>query len=183
MSTVYVADTYADQQLNLAWSAAGAFIRPFSFDLGAGTANNGFALNDTVKLCPIPYRNGVLVIGYHIEIPSLDTGTSVTLDLGDTNGSSNAFQATFVSAKGIGQNAASVMHHLMCFNGTTAAAPQRGVVPKQYTAAGVYSAQGSTFPVINFMLKVHAAPNTATTTGTIKGYLILQTLNSSAVTF
>ena len=187
MATAYSAQTYADQQISAPWGVAQSWIRPFSFNIATGTSNTGFIINDTVKLCPIPYRiagNGVLVVGYLVEIPSLDTGTSVTLDLGDTNGSSNAFQATFVSNQGLGQNAASVMSPVMCFNATTAAAPVRGVVPKQYTVSGVQSAQSTSFTgTIDFVLKIHTAPNTATTTGTIKGWLMLQTLNQSVATF
>lgn len=187
MATAYTADTYSDVQLGAPWAAAQTFIRPFSFNIGTNTTNAGFALNDTVKLCPIPYKEagyGVLVVGYHVEIPALDTGTSVRVSLGDTDGASNAFQATFSSAVQIGSGgSASVMSPLMNFNGTTSIAPVRGVVPKQYTAAAVYTAQGSTFPTIDFMFKVTTAPNTATTTGTIKGWLMLQTLMQSAVTF
>lgn len=185
MATAYSADTYGDQQVNIAWYSGSAFIRPFSFNIATNTSNTGFVVNDTVKLCPIlsSGKDNLLVIGYQVEIPSLDTGTSVTLDLGDTNGASNAFQATFVSNQALGQNAASVMNPLMSFNGTTAAAPVRGVVPKQYTAAGVYTAQSNAFKTIDFVLKVHTAPNTATTTGTIKGYLMLCQLPSSSVTF
>lgn len=185
MATAYTADTYQDQQILTSWEVGNAFMRPFSFNIATNTSNVGFVLNDTVKLCPISVggKDDVLVVGYHVEVPSLDTGTSVTLDLGDTNGSSNAFQATFVSNQALGQNAASVLNPLMCFNGTTAAAPVRGKMPLQYTAANIYSTQGSAFKTIDFMLKIHTAPNTATTTGTIKGWLMLQKLNTSAVTF
>jgi hypothetical protein len=103
--------------------------------------------------------------------------------LGDTNAASNAFQATYVSAVGIGINATGVLDPTMSWTGTTATAPVRGVVPKQYLASAVYTTQGSTFPVVDFVLKVTTAPNTATTTGTIKGYLMMQTLLQSAVTF
>lgn len=186
MATAYKADTYADVQITAPWGVAQTYCRPFSFNMGTATANAGFIINDTVALCPIPYKSadvGCLVLGYHIELPSLDTGTSVRVSLGDTNASSNAFQATFFSAVALGNNATSVMSPLMGFNGTTAVAPVRGVVPIQYTPGAVYSAQASTYPTIDFMLKVTTAANTATTTGTIKGYLMLQTLNQSSATF
>lgn len=185
MATAYKADTYNDQQVTTPWHL-NTFIRPFSFNIATGTNNTGFIINDTVALCPIPYKEGgygVLVIGYEVEIPSLDTGTSVRASLGDTNGASNAFQATFVSAVQIGANAAGVLAPVMSFDGTTARAPVRGVVPIQYKASSVYTTQGNTFPTIDFMFKVTTAPNTATTTGTIKGWLLMQALNNSSVTF
>jgi hypothetical protein len=186
MATAYKADTYADQQITAPWSVGQSWIRPFSFNIATGTASTGFIVNDTLALCPIPYKAGgygVLVVGYQVEIPSLDTGTSVRLSLGDTNAASNAFQATFFSTVAIGINAAGVLHPLMGYSGTTATAPVRGVVPHQYKASAVYTTQSSTFPTVDFMLKVTTAPNTATTTGTIQGYLMLQTLNQSTVTF
>ena len=187
MATAYKADTYQDTQVSSPWGVAQIFSRDFSFNIGTNTSSTGFAVNDTVALCPIPYKMagyGVLVVGYEIEIPSLDTGTSVRVSLGDTDGASNAFQATFVSAIQIGANGAGVMSPVMCFDATTARAPVRGVLPIQYKASTVYTDQGnSTTKTIDFMLKITTAPNTATTTGTIKGSLFMHTLQQSAVTF
>jgi len=187
MATAYKADTYQDTQVSSPWGVAQIFSRDFSFNIGTNTSSTGFAVNDTVALCPIPYKSGgygVMVVGYRVEIPSLDTGTSVRISLGDTDGASNAFQATFVSAVGIGINAAGVLDPTMSFTGTTAVAPVRGVLPIQYLASKVYTDQGnSTTKTIDFMLKITTAPNTATTTGTIKGSLFMHTLQQSAVTF
>lgn len=186
MATAYVADTYQDTQLSAPWGVAQIFSRDFSFNIATNTANTGFIINDTVALCPIPYKEagyGILIVGYEIEIPSLDTGTSVRVSLGDTDGASNAFQATFVSTIQIGANGAGVMAPLMCFDATTARAPVRGVLPKQYKASTIYTDQGNSFKTIDFMLKITTAPNTATTTGTIKGSLFMHTLQQSAVTF
>jgi len=187
MATAYKADTYGDVQVTAPWGVSQVYSRDFSFNIGTNTANVGFIINDTVALCPIPYKSasyGVLVVGYNIEIPSLDTGTSVRVSLGDTDGASNAFQATFFSAVAIGINAAGVLNPLMGFSGTTATAPVRGVLPIQYLASKIYTDQGnSTTKTIDFMLKITTAPNTATTTGTIKGSLFLHTLQQSSVTF
>lgn len=187
MATAYNSDTYQDTQVSAPWGSAQTFVRSFSFNIANTTGAVGFVVNDTLNLCPIPYKNGgigVLVVGYNIEIPSLDTGTSVRTQLGDTNAASNAFQATFFSAVQVGGNAAGVLNPLMGFDGTTARAPVRGVVPKAYSITNVQTAQGTTFTgTINFVLKISTAPNTATTTGTIKGYLMLQTLMQSAVAF
>jgi hypothetical protein len=186
MSTIYLATTYADQQVDLAWAVAGTFLRPFSFPVPAV----GFALNDLVRLCPIPYENGILVVGYRIEIPQLDSNATPTvkLSVGDTNGASNAFQATYVNAAPVG-GAAGVLSPLMCWNGTTAVAPVRGVLPKQYTAASVFSAQNfnaqssTARPTIDFALSINTAPATATGTGIIKGELLLQRLNNTLGSF
>lgn len=186
MATAYVADTYQDTQLAAPWGVAQIFSRDFQFNIANTTSSVGFIINDTVALCPIPYKEagyGILIVGYEVEIPSLDTGTSVRISLGDTNAASNAFQATYVSAVGIGINATGVLAPAMSFTGTTAVAPVRGVLPKQYLASAVYTTQGSKFPVVDFMLKITTAPNTATTTGTIKGSLFMHTLQQSAVTF
>lgn len=184
MSTTYSADTLADIQLDLGWAVAGTFIRPFSFNIATGTSNTGFIINDVVNLCPIPYKSsaGCLVISYEVEIPSLDTGTSVRASLGDNNGAAGAFQATFASTLQIGANGAGVLAPVMSFDGTTARAPVRGVVPKQYTVGTLYTGYVA-WPTVYFQFKVTTAPNTATTTGTIKGWLMLQTLNNSSVTF
>lgn len=188
MATAYSADTYTDQQITAPWGVGQCWIRPFSFDFGKGSANVGFVVNDTVKLCPIPYKEGVIVVNFQVEIPSLDTGNSVRLSIGDTNGSSNAFQATYYSAVEAGSNVASIAGGELLIGGTHAAATvlaKNGtapVLPKQYAVAQLYSGYVA-WPTIDFMLKITTAPNTATTTGTIKGWLMLQTLNSSSQTF
>lgn len=188
MATAYVADTYADQQISGTSDVAKIYVRPFSFSIANTTGAAGFALNDTLSLCPIPYKTagyGVLVLGFHVEVPALDTGATVITALGDTNAASNAFQATFVTGSTVGQsNHTGLMTQDLCLlNNAIVAGIVRGVVPKQYTQANVYTTQGSTYPAINFQLKITTAPGTATTSGTIKGYLMMMPLMQSSVTF
>lgn len=177
MATAYNAATYNDQQISIGWQFS-IYRRPFSFTVPSA----GFALNDTVALCPISYRDGILVLDYNIEIPELDSNATPTvkLDLGDNNGASGAFEATFVSAGAIGGGSTGgVLNPLMCFNGVTAVTPVRGLLPKQYTAAMTVNFNSA----FNFMLRINTAPATATTSGTIKGYLTLMSLPGSSVTF
>jgi hypothetical protein len=179
MATAYTADNYGDVPVFIP-GLIGCFIRPFQFNIGTNTANAGFVVNDTVTLCDIPHKSGAggaLVVGYQVEIPSLDTGTSVRLSLGDNNGAAGAFQATFASLLQVGANGAGVLNPVMSWDGTTARAPVRGVVPKQYTSATASNG------VVSFILKIATAPNTATTTGVIQGYLLLQPLGTNSVTF
>ncbi len=179
MATALLADNYNDTPFFIP-GIIGAFVRPFKFNLTNTLSGLGFVVNDTVTLCDIPHKSGAggsLVLGYNVEIPSLDTGTAVRLSLGDTNGTAGAFQATFFSAVAIGINAAGVLNPLMGFSGTTATAPVRGAVPVQYTTATATSG------VVSFQLKVTTAPTTATTTGVIKGYLLMQPLGTSSVTY
>jgi hypothetical protein len=192
MATAYKADTYADNQIVAPWGVGQTWIRPFQFNIATGTANTGFIINDTLALCPIPYKDagvGVLMVDFHVELPSLDGGNSVRVSLGDTNGTAGAFQAVWYSAQELGSNVQSILTGTLAIGGTHAAttilAKATGTaaeLPKQYSISQLYTNYVA-FPTIDFMLKVTTAPNTATTTGTIRGWLMLQTLNSSAVTW
>lgn len=184
--TKWTADTYNDTQLSTPWQNGVVCNRPFSFNL-SNTAGVGLTGSDTIKLCPIPYKEngyGCLVTGFHIEIPELDTGATIRLSIGDTNSASNAFQATYASAVLLGSAGSSVVNELIGINNaTTVEGIVRGVVPKQYTAAAVYTQQGSTYPVIDFMLQVSTGPGVGVTTGIIKGFLKVMPLQASSVTF
>lgn len=186
MATAYNADSYADIQLSAPWGAAQLWMRPFSFNIANTTSSAGFALNDTLALCPIPYKDGVYVVDFHIEIPSLDGGNSVRLSIGDTNGTANAFQATWYSAVELGSNVASCANGTLAIGATHAAATviaKNGTAPASelphlYTVSTLYSGYVA-WPTINFEMKITTAPNTATTTGTIRGWLMLQTYQGS----
>lgn len=125
------------------------------------------------------------MVDYHVEIPALDTGTSVTVSLGDTNGTAGAFQATYYDGIAIGRSStAGVMTRAIAFAGATAIA-RNGIsytIPKQYTISGLY-ANYTAWPTIDFQILIKAAPQTATTTGVIKGWLMLQMRESTSVTF
>lgn len=192
MATAYKADTYTDIQITHSPDVSTSWIRPFEFNIATGTSNTGFIINDTLALCPIPYKDGggVLVVDFHVEIPSLDTGNSVRVSIGDTNGASNAFQATWYSGVELGSNVASCANGTLAIGATHAAATviaKNGTapgdeLPHQYSISTLYTGY-TAWPTIDFMLKVTTAPNTATTTGTIRGWLMLQMLGNSSQTF
>lgn len=185
MATAYKAATYYDTQLTMGWGMVPPWKRYFKFD--TASTNGGFVINDTVALCAIPYlaAEGVLVVDFHVDLPALDTGTSVTVSLGDTNGTAGAFEATWYDGIAIGRSsAAGVMAGVEAFAGATPLA-RNGTsyaLPKQYTISGLY-ANYTKWPTIDFSLLIKAAPQTATTTGIIKGWLELNILPKSAVTF
>lgn len=188
MATAYVADTFNDQQVFIP-GIIGAFVRPFSFNLANTTGSVGFIINDTVALTPIPYLSGaggVMVLGYRVNIPSLDTGTSVLVSIGDNNGSAGAFQATYYATKSFGQNNTAVADSLCAFNGTTTTpvlpVQTTSNVPRSYTTATPV-ATTTPYSYLAFILKVTTAPNTATTTGLITGYLLMQPMGTQSVKY
>src|SRR5579862_6498641 len=180
MATAYVADTFNDIQVFIP-GIIGAFVRPFSFNLTSTTGGVGFVVNDTVALTTIPHSSGaggVMVIGYRVNIPALDTGTSCVVSLGDNNGTSGAFKATYYSTVAAGRSSlGSVMDSLCMFNGTTTT-PVLPValtsnIPRSYTSF-TGSATSTPYAYLAFILKITTAPGTATTTGVITGQLVLQ---------
>lgn len=187
MATVYSADTYADNQITAPWGVGQSWIRKFSFNIANTTGGTGFVVNDTVNLCPIPYKDagaGVLVVDFHVELPALDTGgTSIRVSLGDTNGSANAFQATWYSAIQMGSNSLpGLMSGSIAYDQSISNLKTRAItstaftanLPKLYAVSTLYSGY-TAWPTINFTLKITTAANTATTTGVIRGWLMLQT--------
>ena len=156
MATAYIADTMNDQQIFIP-GIIGAFCRPFSFNLANTTGSVGFIINDTLALAPIPYASGaggVMVIGYRVNIPSLDTGTSVLCSIGDNNGTTGAFQATYYLTKTFGQNNTAVMDSLCAFAGTTTTpvlpVQTTSNVPRSYTCfTGSATSTPYAFPCVH----------------------------------
>src|SRR5882757_3303144 len=115
MATALYATTYQDQQVFIP-GIIGAFCRPFSFNMTGTLSGLGFVVNDTVALCPIPSKSGAggsMVIGYRVNIPALDSGTAAVVSLGDNNGTSGAFQATYYATVAAGRSSlGSVMDSL-----------------------------------------------------------------------
>lgn len=189
MATAYVADTMNDQQVFIP-GMLGAFVRPFSFNLTSTASGAGFVINDTVALAPIPHlagAGGVMVLGYRVNLPALDTGTSSVVSLGDNNGTAGAFQATYYATVAAGRSSlGSVMDSLCMFNGTTTT-PVLPValtsnVPRSYTTTTV-TATSTPYGFLAFILKITTAPGTATTTGVITGYLLMQPMGTQSVKY
>ena len=189
MASAMVATTFNDQQVFIP-GIIGAFVRPFSFNMTGTVGGLGFVVNDTVALCPIPSKSGaggVMVIGYRVNIPALDSSTVARVSLGDNNGTSGAFQATYYATGAFGNSSlGTVLDSLCAFNGTTTT-PVLPValtsnMPRSYTSFTGTSAS-TPYGELDFILKVTTAATTATTTGVITGYLLMQPLGTQSVTY
>jgi hypothetical protein len=189
MATAYVADTMNDQQIFIP-GIIGAFVRPFSFNLTSTTGGVGFVVNDTVALAPIPFAagaGGVMVLGYRVNVPALDTSTGSVVSIGDNNGTAGAFQATYYATKAAGQSSLGAVFDSLCaFNGTTTT-PVLPValtsnMPRSYTTTTV-TATSTPYAFLAFILKITTAPTTATTTGVITGYLLMQPMGTQSVKY
>jgi hypothetical protein len=78
----YFADDYTQPSISNPISTA--VIRPFKLSVAKAlltTAASGFLINDVIYLAPIP--GGVELVDYNIDMPSLDSGTTVTEGVGD----------------------------------------------------------------------------------------------------
>ena len=189
MATAMYATTYQDNQVFIP-GIIGAFVRPFSFNLTGTLGGLGFVVNDTVALCPIPKSSGaggVMVLGYRVNIPALDTSTGAVVSLGDNNGTTGAFQATYYATIAAGRSSLGTVLDSLCgFSGTTTTpilpVALTSNMPRSYTTFTGTSAS-TPYGELAFILKVTTAPTTATTTGLITGYLLMQPLGSQSVTY
>lgn len=97
MATVYLADTYPGQPAATTDICAD-ISQFFSFLVSVA-----LVINDTIKLCKIP--KGAEVLDFIIDMPDLDSATSLAWDLGDSLSA-----ARYVSASTKGQSAAIICH-------------------------------------------------------------------------
>ena len=189
MASAMYATTFNDQQVFIP-GIIGAFVRPFSFNMTGTVGGLGFVVNDTVALCPIPFKSGaggVMVLGYRVNLPALDSGTAARVSIGDNNGTSGAFQATYYATGAFGGSSLGTVCDSLCaFNGTTTT-PVLPValssnMPRSYTT---FTGTSSSTPYgeLVFMLKITTAATTATTTGLITGYLLMQPIGTQSVTY
>src|ERR1043166_7311373 len=138
-ATTYKADNYADPMPSFP-GAGVALIREFLYTITAA-----FVINDVVKLCRIPA--GVVVYGYFIDVPDLDSSTGIRLALGD-NTTANLY-ITGEATVGVGAGKL-----------TPGSQGVAAAIPKSYSAAN------------DFALKVTtAATGTAATTGVFRGHM------------
>jgi hypothetical protein len=149
-----------------------------NFDEWTPFANPTFALNDVLYLVQIP--NGATLYYFAIALPQLDTGTSLTLDVGDnvTTTSGGAGSAGYFSASTIGRSATAGQNNIV--SGTNSAGNVLGGIPFTYslltaavpTAGTALGTTATNAPAgIWLTLHIHAAAQTATTTGSIYGYV------------
>lgn len=163
----------------------------FRFTMANSTvlAASSFSANDIVKLAPLSQGIGICLDEYFVDIPQLDTGTSIVLALGDDGGASSGTTnaAIFQSAANVARASAdSFLTPFAAYNGATAVTgPVSNAIPKVYTAAPwkqVYVTDtGSGVPAgsggysgnapISLILKVTTAANTGVTNAVIKGWI------------
>ena len=160
----------------------------------AAFANPTFAVNDVLYLAQIP--NYCVLTDIFIDLPQLDTGTSLVLYVGDnvttTNGGvgSGGYFKTTAAANSPG-TAASGNANLITptYSSTTNLGYQHATLPYVYSITNTNvpvagQALGTTATSapggIWLTLTVHTAANTATTTGSIYGYVRYSSLGSTA---
>jgi len=94
MSTVYYAGDYTNPMPDLS-NAGGLLVRPFWFQVATA-----LAANDTVKLCRIPGSMGIQLIDIDVEVPALDTGSLIVLELGDNESATRFLTTTLAGSIG-----------------------------------------------------------------------------------
>ena|SRR5215467_750078 len=138
MATTYRAANYSQPPAyNGPWAGV-SFTREFSFN-----ASIALIINDIILLAQIPA--GTFLDDFLVDVPDLDTGTTMTLSLGD-----NTTANRYLSASTIGQAGGKV-------NGMVTAIAAS--LPTYYSAADA------------FQLKVIAAPTGGTATVSLRGWI------------
>jgi len=153
------ADNYSDPMAEASVSGV-VVVRPFLVNL-ATLANPLFSATSTIKLCMLPGKNmpGFLLQSIWMDVPDMDSGSNVVLELGD-NTTANLFVTTTEMGT-IGQVAGRVSSYAAVGGGgsnTVAAGVALAVLPKSYTADN------------DLLLTFTAGPSTATT-GIIRGFI------------
>lgn len=130
----------------------GAFMMTFSLAVPSA----GFGLNDVVNLVQIPAN--CALIDFFIDLPQLDSNgaPAITIDIGD-GGSAQRFVA---ASPQFGRSTTSTILSPEAASAVGNGGWVQGSLPRKYTAAD------------NLKMKIHAAPATAVTTGTITGYAL-----------
>lgn len=144
----------------------------FSFTVPAA----GFVINDTITLAPIPA--GAQLDDFFIDMPQLDSNVSPTLtidigtDLAASGSKGGVGAAGFHAAGAVGTaSTQDFFWGALAVNGTSIIASYvHGSLPFIYLPTEPAS-QGVLPPVCNLQMKIHAAPATSATSGTISGYI------------
>lgn len=114
-----------------------AITREFKFTVGTA-----LALNDLIKLARIP--PGVFLDELFIDVPDLDTGTAIVLQVGDNDTANNLVATTTIGQAGGRLDIDDVA---------------AGILPKKYTAAN------------DLVVKVATGPTTGTTAVSFTGFM------------
>ena len=181
MATVYYADNYATP---IPSGPDGAILAaPFIF-----TVSTALVLNDTIKLVQLNMgpsatgsetaanaltakTGGWILYALRIDIPDLDSGTSLVFELGDSSSATRYVTTTLAGAIGQTAGVISSFGPSIPYAAATAAA---GVVAASLPAR--YFAQD------DLILTVQTAPGTGLTGVAIQGYILYQQLGTSPFT-
>jgi len=160
--TAYLADNYS---IPMSTSADGALkTRPFIF-----TVSTALVVNDLIKLCPLgQFAPGFMLSALLIDIPDLDSGTSLVFQLGDSTAADRYMTTTLAGP--IGQTAGRISSFGPSI---TYAVALTGPPAVPQTAAGVVV---QSLPALYdtpdaLTLKVQTAPGTGLTGVAIKGQI------------
>ncbi len=158
MSTKYVAGIQGGDQIGTLVGTNIIQMAPFK--------NPTFIAGDTLLIGQIPA--GAMLVVFRIDLPQLDTGTALTLDVGTDLSTGNHGVNTngFVALSTVGRS--STLNVLS----TGDLLYQHGSIPFVYAplASGIAAAGGVMPVVCNLIMTIHTAAQTATTTGTIYAY-------------
>ena len=158
MATKYTAGIQGGDQINTHLGTNIIQMAPFK--------NPTFVVGDTLIIGPIPA--GAMLTVFRIDLPQLDSGTSLTLDVGTDLSVGNHGIGTngFVALSTVGRS--TTLNVLS----TGDLLYQHGSIPFVYAplASGIAAAGGVMPVVCNLLMTIHTAAQTATTTGTIYAY-------------
>lgn len=178
MATYNGDDIVASNQMVFKTGDIAEFTRTFKFTLSNTTLTTG----DKIQLIPIPGETGCVLTDYFIEMPVLDTGTTMSWNLGDTTNTTAS--SAYVSGCTGGRTATGpcvVTPEIIYFQtattsaGTALAGNVRGVLPVNYKGlTSGNTTTGGTQDVF-LLLTMVTGPGTAVSTGiNIRGWIKLQ---------
>lgn len=149
-------------------------------------ANPTFVINDVLFLCQIP--NGAALRSFFIDLPQLDTGTSLVINVGDnlTTTAGGVGISGYFSGSTVGRSATSGQNNI--FPGNVSGFVH-GSLPKVYSiayqnipvAGQAFGSTATGAPAgIWLCMQIGTAAQTATTTGSIYGYIQYSYFTSTA---
>ena len=141
------------------------------------TNSIAFVINDTLLIGPIPA--GAMLLDVRIDLPQLDTGTSLTLDLGTdlSTGNQGVGSAGFIAQSTVGRSAT---NNVLTFGDTNYV---HGSIPFVYVPKASAITTGVLPEVCNLVMKIHAAAGTATTGGVIYAYYRYTMVDNANATY
>jgi hypothetical protein len=169
MSTKYVAGIQGGDQVPTFVGHNDVQMAPFN--------NPTFIAGDTLVIGPIP--GGAMLTGFFIDLPQLDTGTSLTVDVGTdlTTGNQGTGTNGIIALSTVGRS--STVNVLSPGNN---AFYVHGSIPFVYVPLASAITTGVLPVVCNLLMTIHTAAQTATTTGTIYAYYSYQMIDNANAT-